>query len=167
MREVSDFIVTQFSENDIGAMMEIWNEVVRDGNAFPQDELLTMTSAKEFFSTQTYSAVIKDKSTKDVLGLYILHPNGGGHRAHISNASFAVKKSAQGKGLGRALVSDCLKVGKSLGFLILIFNAVVATNTAARALYESLGFNLLGTLPGGFKKNDGALLDTCIYYIAL
>jgi hypothetical protein len=31
------------------------------------------------------------------------------------------------------------------------FNAVVATNTGAVALWQSLGFDIVGTVPGAFR----------------
>ena len=56
---------------------------------------------------------------------------------------------------------------KSAGFSILQFNAVVATNIHARHLYERLGFQQLGTIPGGFRLKDGRYADICPYFITL
>lgn len=96
--------------------------------------------------------------------MYILHPNNVGRCGHICNASYAVSSSARGKGVGRKLVSDCLKRAKKYGFKILQFNAVVKTNTPARNLYESLGFVGLGVIPKGFLMKDGHYEDICPYY---
>jgi hypothetical protein len=54
-------------------MVDIWNEIVEEGIAFPQEELLDLESGSEFFSSQTYTAVANDEMGR-VLGLYILHP---------------------------------------------------------------------------------------------
>ena len=62
------------------------------------------------------------------------------------------------------LVKDCLEQAKNCGFKILQFNAVVKTNTAARRLYEKLGFVQLGTIPQGFLMKDGSYEDICPYY---
>ena len=43
--------VREFNENDIQAANEIWNEVVEDGVAFPQEEYLTERSGLEFFNS--------------------------------------------------------------------------------------------------------------------
>lgn len=69
--------------------------------------------------------------------------------------------------MGRALVLDCMAQARTLGFRVLQFNAVVATNLPARRLYESLGFQGLGVIPGGFRLKSGAYEDICPYYIAL
>ena len=57
------------------------------------------------------------------------------------------------------------RLSKELGFKILQFNAVVASNIHARHLYERIGFNLLGTIPKGFLLKDGNYEDICVYYI--
>ena len=155
-------MVNQYNTDDLKSMIEIWNRVVEDGIAFPQTESLDMASGKEFFESQTYCGVAKENGK--ILGLYILHPNNVGRCGHICNASYAVSADARGKGIGRALVSDCLIQAKKCGFRILQFNAVVKTNTAARKLYEKLGFTQLGVIPGGFLMNDGHYEDICPYY---
>ncbi len=155
--------VRAYTLADVPQMMKIWNEVVEAGDAFPQDTNLTLTEAEEFFKSQTYSAVAEDTVTHNIVGLYILHPNNIGRCGHICNASYAVSGSLRGHGIGRALVTDCLQQGLTHGFKVLQFNAVVATNTVARALYQSLGFTQLGVIPKGFRKNDGTYVDICPY----
>lgn len=160
-------IVEKYTENDLEKAVEIWNQVVEDGRAFPQTEKLSFDEGKAFFESQTYSAVAKIKETGDVIGLYILHPNNIGRCGHIANASFAVERGARGHHAGEALVKNCLLKGKEFGFKILQFNAVVSSNTAALSLYKKLGFKKLGTIPGGFLNIDGVFEDIVIHYIEL
>lgn len=166
-------VIQKYDEKDLSKMKDIWNEVVKSGDAFPQKELLTDESAKEFFNEQSYCAVAKifndddAINTYEVAGLYILHPNGVGHLGHLCNASYAVKSAYRGRHIGKLLVENCLFEAKRLGYLILCFNAVVKNNIGARHLYEKLGFNLIGEIPRGFKKDDGTFFDICLYYINL
>ena len=159
-----NIIVREYTEADVAAMNEIWNEVVRDGIAFPQTEELNRHSGAKFFAEQTYCGVAEEADSGQLLGLYILHPNNVGRCGHICNASFAVSGAARGQKIGEKLVRDCLVQGKKCGFRILQFNAVVKTNTAARHLYEKLGFMPLGVIPGGFLMKDGHYEDICPYY---
>lgn len=159
--------IKEYTKNDLKTMIQIWNEVVEDGVAFPQEELLTEESGKEFFRAQTYSAVAKNKESGEVCGLYILHPNNVGRCGHICNASYAVSSESRGLHIGEKLVKDCLAQGKEHGFRVLQFNAVVASNIHARHLYERLGFEQLGTIPGGFRMKDGHYEDICPYYHVL
>ena len=144
-------------------MIRIWNQVVEDGVAFPQEEQLDEQTGSLFFSQQTECRVAVQDGTERILGLYILHPNNVGRCGHIANASYAVDRECRGGHIGEKLVLDSLKIAKECGFRILQFNAVVATNTHARHLYERLGFQLLGTIPGGFRMKDGHYEDICPY----
>ncbi len=159
--------IRTYTENDVPAMAEIWNEVVRDGEAFPQTEPLSARAAEQFFAAQTYCAVAHDDESGEILGLYILHPNNVGRCGHIGNASYAVSANARGKHIGRALVEDSLAKAKNCGFRLMQFNAVVAANTRAQKLYESLGFVKLGVIPEGFLMKDGHYEDIIVYYCKL
>lgn len=152
-------IVREYREEDIPAMNEIWNEVVRSGIAFPQEEELTLEAGSEFFASQVSSGVAEEDGK--IYGLYIVHPNNIGRVGHISNASYAVAGDARNKGVGRALVMESLRAAKRAGFRVMQFNAVVATNAPALHLYRSLGFKDLGVIPGGFRLDSGEYLDIC------
>ena len=157
--------VRAFKTQDIPQMIAIWNEVVTDGVAFPQEELLDERSGGLFFALQSHCGVAE---TEDgVVGLYILHPNNEGRCGHIANASYAVAARCRGRHIGEQLVKDSLKTAKKLGFRILQFNAVVESNHAARHLYERLGFVPLGTIPGGFRLKNGQYENICPYYHVL
>ena len=148
-------------------MTTIWNEVVEAGNAFPQEEFLNQEAGAAFFAGQTYSAAAVDENTGEVLGLYILHPNNIGRCGHICNASYAVSSAHRGLHIGEMLVKDCIAQAARHGFRVIQFNAVVASNTHARHLYERLGFRALGVIPGGFRMKDGRYEDICPYYLEL
>ena len=154
-----------YSEKDIKAMIRIWNDVVAEGIAFPQEECLDLETGASFFSSQSFTGVAEDDGT--IKGLYILHPNNIGRCGHIRNASYAVDPASRGLHIGEKLVLDSMRKGKELGFGILQFNAVVESNTYARHLYERLGFTQLGTIPNGFRMKDGHFENICPYYIEL
>ena len=161
-----EITVRGWQQEDLRGMLRIWNEVVAEGIAFPQEELLDEASGREFFAAQSWCAVAQSEDGA-LLGLYILHPNNVGRCGHICNASYAVGAASRGLHIGEKLVRDSLLRGRELGFRILQFNAVVATNVHARHLYERLGFRQLGTIPAGFRMKDGHYEDICPYYHAL
>ena len=162
-----EIVIREHTKQDIPEMVRIWNEVVEEGVAFPQEELLTQETGETFFQEQTYSAVAVERESGKIYGLYILHPNNVGRCGHICNASYAVSGESRGLHIGEQLVKDCLEQGKKHGFGVLQFNAVVATNVHARHLYERLGFTQLGVIPGGFRVKDGHYEDICPYYHVL
>ena len=74
-------IIRRYEDADIDQMNAIWNEIVEEGIAFPQEELLDGTTGREFFASQTYTGVAEQDGR--IVGLYILHPNNVGRCGHI------------------------------------------------------------------------------------
>ena len=56
-----DIQVRAYTQADLPALNRIWNEVVEDGVAFPQEELLDAESGAAFFAEQTHTAVAEDR----------------------------------------------------------------------------------------------------------
>ena len=81
--------IREYTTEDAKAASEIWNQVVDDGVAFPQEEDLTEESGDAFFKEQTYTGIAVNEDNGEVVGLYILHPNNIGRCGHICNASYA------------------------------------------------------------------------------
>ena len=158
--------VVAYDSAHVQDAIKIWNEVVREGIAFPQEEELDAVTGDEFFKAQSFTGLAVDESG-EILALYILHPNNVGRCGHISNASYAVRSDVRGRHIGEIIVKDCIARAKELGFRILQFNAVVATNIHARHLYQRLGFIELGTIPGGFRMPDGSFEDIVPQFIDL
>ena len=154
--------VRPYRAEDLPALAEIWNQIVEDGVAYPQEETLDGVEAAAFFAGQSRTAVAELDGK--VVGLYILHPNNVGRCGHIANASYGVSRDCRGQGVGRVLVEDSLAACGALGFRLLQFNAVVASNLGAIALYQSLGFQRVGTIPGGFRLKDGRYEDIIVFY---
>ena len=158
--------VVEYDSAHVLDAIKIWNEIVREGIAFPQEDELDAMTGDEFFKAQSFTGLAVDDNG-EILALYILHPNNVGRCAHISNASYAVRSDVRGRHIGEIIVKDCIARAKELGFRILQFNAVVATNIHARHLYQRLGFVELGTIPGGFRMPDGSFEDIVPQFIDL
>lgn len=159
--------VREYTKKDIFAANAIWNEVVEEGIAFPQEESLDEKSGDDFFSSQSFTGIAFDEESGEIVGLYILHPNNVGRCGHICNASYAVKGTARGQHVGELLVRHCMEQAKKIGYRILQFNAVVSTNERALRLYKKLGFIQLGIIRGGFRMKDGHYEDIIPHYIEL
>ena len=159
------FEVEPYTEKELHSAIKIWNEVVRSGIAFPQEEELDEISGDEFFKSQSFTGLARDTEIGEIVALYILHPNNVGRCGHICNASYAVRSDMRGRHVGKIIVTHCIKKAGELGFKILQFNAVVAENFSARKLYANLGFTELGKIPGGFRMPDGTFADIIPQYI--
>lgn len=156
--------ISAYAPADAQGAIAIWNEVVEAGAAFPQEENLTLESGDAFFRAQSFTGIARNCDSGEIVGLYILHPNNVGRCGHICNASYAVGSALRGLHIGEALVRHCMDKGRELGFRVLQFNAVVASNSGALHLYEKLGFVRLGVIPGGFRRRDGEYEDIIPHY---
>lgn len=154
--------IRNFEKNDVNEMMNIWNEVVEAGNAFPQIDKLNAENAYDFFNSQSASVVAEVDGK--IAGLYILHPNNIGRCGHLANSSYALKSAERGKRIGEELVKHSLIKGKELGYKVLQFNAVVASNKGAIKLYDKLGFVKLGVVPEGYLNKDNVYEDLILFY---
>jgi GNAT superfamily N-acetyltransferase len=91
-------------------------------------------------------------------------PNQGGPGAHVANASFMVDPDHAGEGIGRALGEHLLQFARDGGYYAVQFNAVVETNTNAVALWRSLGFEVLTTIPEAFRHPTDGLVGLHVMY---
>ena len=137
-----------------GDWPQIWpflRDVVRAGETYTWPRDVTEEDAEKMWMAaalpnRTVVAVEGDT----VLGTAKMGPNHSGPAAHIANASFMVAPEHGGRGVGRALGQYVLDQARADGFRAMQFNAVVETNTAAVKLWQSLGFEIVATLPAGY-----------------
>lgn len=102
-----------------------------------------------------------------VLGTAKFGPNHLGPASHIANASFMVAPAAAGRGVGRALGEHVVEQARVDGYRSMQFNAVVSTNTRAVALWRSLGFAVIATLPEGYRHATLGYVDLHIMFRTL
>lgn len=94
----------------------------------------------------------------EVVGTAILKPNAMGPGDHVANAAWMMASSARGRGVGRAFAEHVIAFAHEAGFIDMQFNAVVSTNVGAIKLWESLGFEIVGTVAGAFRHpSQGAV----------
>jgi L-amino acid N-acyltransferase YncA len=99
-----------------------------------------------------------------VLGAATAGPNRPGRGSHVATASFMVSRAARGRGVGRALAGYVVQWATDAGFRAMQFNAVVDTNSAAIALWESLGFQTVGIVPEAFDSRTQGLVGLRVMY---
>ena len=66
-----DIKIRQYAEEDVKETIAIWNEVVKEGIAFPQKETLTESTGDLFFKEQTFTGIAYDEEKKEIVGMYI------------------------------------------------------------------------------------------------
>lgn len=147
---------------------QIWpflRDIVRAGETYtwPRDDS-EEDARKAWMATGLPFRTVVAVEGDTVLGTAKMGPNHRGPAAHIANASFMVAPEHSGKGVGRALGEHVIAQARADGFLAMQFNAVVETNTVAVRLWQSLGFEILATLPEGFNHPTKGYVGLHIMY---
>lgn len=96
-------------------------------------------------------------------GVFVIRPNHPGAGSHVANASFVVAPDARGRGIGRVMGESAIELARQTGYRAMQFNIVVASNPAVD-LWRSLGFEIVGTVPDGFRVEDGSYVDHHVMY---
>lgn len=158
-------IIRNATEGDNEAVWNIFATVIQQGETYAYEVVRKTDLPSLWFAPgmKTYVAVESDQ----VLGTYILKPNHPGRGSHIANASYLVKEASRGNGIGDTLCKHSIQTATQLGYEGIQFNLVVSSNTAAVALWERNGFQLLGTIPRGFRHKKLGLVDAHIMYLDL
>ena len=99
-----------------------------------------------------------------IVGTAYLKPNSAGLGDHVCNAGWMIAPEAAGQGIGRRFAEHVIQEARLLGFHGIQFNAVVATNTRAVRLWESMGFDIVGTVPDSFRHSTDGLVATHVMY---
>ena len=128
----------------IWAMME---PIVRAGETYCWDRDLDDDGARRLWLEPAPARVYVAEAGGRISGTALLHPNRDGGGSHVANASFMTDPAASGRGIARALAAHVLAEASAQGYLAMQFNAVVETNVRAVALWQSLGFRILATVP--------------------
>jgi L-amino acid N-acyltransferase YncA len=132
---------------------EIWpffSAIVAGGETYAYDPDIAEPDARRLWMVAPparTSVAIRDGR---VVGSASMYANRPGPGSHVASASFMVDPEHAGRGTGRALGEDMLAWARRSGFRAVQFNAVVETNERAIALWRSLGFDVIGTVPEAF-----------------
>lgn len=111
--------------------------------------------------------VVAEDDRGVIVGSAKMGPNRPGNGAHVGTASFMVAPEARGHGVGRALAEYAVAWHREHGFRGICFNAVVETNTAAVALWQDLGFVVVGTVPGAFASPTRGFVGLHVMFLDL
>jgi ribosomal protein S18 acetylase RimI-like enzyme len=154
--------IRQATTADFDAMWGIFQSVIATGDTLPFSADFDQETFRTHWLGSPTSYVAATET--GVLGMYKLGGNYPSHGSHVASATYAVSPSAQGKGIGRALVNHSLAQAQGAGYMAMQFNYVVSTNTPAVELYKKLGFAIVGTLPKAFRHQKLGLVDAYVMF---
>lgn len=148
---------------------EIWaifRDVVAGGDTYPyppgmgEGDAFAIWMRPESDREATFVARLEG----DIVATAYVKSNGVGLGDHIANAGWMVAPVFQGRGIGRPFAEWVIDRAREFGYHGMQFNSVVATNTAAVGLWESLGFEIVGTVPDAFRHATEGLTPVHVMY---
>jgi GNAT superfamily N-acetyltransferase len=155
--------VRKAQTSDRDAVWDIIRAVIATGDTYvfapdsPEDEMIAY-----WFSPEKHVYVAEENG--ELRGTFWLKPNQPGLGSHVCNAAYMVAPDAVGKGIGRKMAEFSLDEARRLGFSAMQFNFVVASNTAAVRLWESIGMKIIGEIPDAFDHQKLGLTSAYVMY---
>ncbi|MFC1440334.1 GNAT family N-acetyltransferase [Streptacidiphilus sp. N1-10] len=163
-------LIREAGVEDWSAIWPFFRTIVTAGETFTYPTDLSEEQGRDWWllsaPNRTVVAVDGDGDGA-VLGTAKMNTNHMGNGSHVASASYMVDPAHTGQGVGRALCEYTVEWARAAGFRAMQFNAVVETNVHAVQLYRSLGFEVLGTLPEGFRHPTAGYVGLHIMHRAL
>lgn len=165
---VSDYgrlvLIRDVTERDWPAVYKIFTAVVQEGRTYAYPEDLASDAARDLWLIHEPGRTVVAVDGDVVLGTATMTTNRPGRGSHIATGSFMVSPAERRRGVGRALGQYVVEWATEAGYRGIQFNAVVENNRAAVSLWQSLGFDIIGTVPGAFRHADGGFVGLHVMF---
>lgn len=155
------------TEADAPAVWRIVEPIVRAGDTYALDPDMSEADAMAYWFAPEKESFVAVDPDGVVVGTYYLRPNQAGGGRHICNCGYMVAAAAAGRGVARAMCRHSLAHARARGYRGMQFNFVVSTNVRAVRLWQSLGFEIVGRLPGAFRHPSLGYVDALVMFRSL
>ena len=159
-------IIRPVTRADESAVMAIVAPVLRAGETYAIDRDLSDDAMRAYWFLPAHAVFVAEDES-GILGTYYLQANQGGGGRHVANCGYMVSPRAQGKGVAAAMCEHSQSTARERGFRAMQFNHVVSANVRAVALWQRLGFEIVGTLPKAFQHPQHGYVDSYVMFKAL
>jgi ribosomal protein S18 acetylase RimI-like enzyme len=149
---------------DAPAIAAIIMPTIREGATYTLDTDMTEADALNYWTAPDKHTFVAQDESGVVLGTYYLRQNQAGGGRGVCNCGYMTSVGATGRGVARAMCLHSLDFARAQGFYAMQFNFVVSTNVRAVALWEGLGFAIVGRLPGAFEHPTQGQVDALIMF---
>jgi ribosomal protein S18 acetylase RimI-like enzyme len=153
------------AETDADAIWRILEPIIRAGETYALPLDMTRAQALAYWHAPGNAVFVAGEG--EILGTYIMRANQQGGGAHVANCGYMTAPWASGRGVARAMCAHSLDEARRRGFSAMQFNFVVSTNARAVKLWQSMGFAIVGRLPGAFRHPRLGMVDAFVMYRSL
>lgn len=154
------------SRADDDALWAILEPVIRAGETYTLPREMTRDQGLAYWFEDGHEVFAAEEDGR-VVGTYFLRANQAGGGSHVANCGYMTAREATGRGVARAMCSHSLEVARERGFRAMQFNFVVATNKRAVRLWQAMGFEIAGRLPGAFLHPSLGFVDALVMFRSL
>lgn len=159
-------LIRPAAECDCDALWEVIAPIMRAGETYALPPEWSRDQALDFWIGGDHSAFVAEQDGR-IVGSYYIRPNQRGGGAHVANCGYITDRRAEGRGHARAMALHSLALAAERGFRAMQFNFVVSSNERAVLLWQSLGFAIVGRLPGAFLHPRLGFIDAFVMYRSL
>jgi len=159
-------IIRPAAKADIPAVLAIVAPTLAAGETYAVARDLDAAGVEAYWFGPTHEVFVAEQDGI-ILGTYYLMANQQGGGAHVANCGYMTSPEAQGKGVARTMCLHSLDRARERGFRAMQFNHVVSSNSRAVALWQKLGFDIVGTLPLAFKHPTLGYVDSYVMFKTL
>lgn len=158
--------IRKADSGDADAIAGIIMPTIRDGTTYALDPGMSEAEALAYWTGADKTTFVAEEDGT-IVGTYYIRTNQSGGGAHVCNCGYMTSAAANGRGIARRMCEHSLQHARSLGYRAMQFNFVVSTNERAVRLWQSLGFEIVGRLPGAFKHPAHDYVDALVMYQSL
>jgi ribosomal protein S18 acetylase RimI-like enzyme len=151
---------------DSPAIWRALEPTIRAGETLALARDMTEAQALAYWSRSDHETFVAE-ADGEVVGTYYLRPNHAGGGKHVCNCGYVTSATATGRGVARAMCEHSLEQARRRGYRAMQFNFVVSSNKRAVALWKSMGFYVVGRLPGAFEHPALGYVDALVMFRAL
>lgn len=158
--------IRRATQDDAPAIWRIIGPTIRAGETYALDSDMSEADALAYWLGNDRDTFVAELDG-DIVGTYYLRANQAGGGRHVCNCGYMTSAAATGRGVARAMCLHSLDYARGQGYRGMQFNFVVSTNTRAVALWQSLGFAVVGRLPQAFRHPSLGFVDALVLFLAL
>lgn len=152
--------------DDLADIWAIIGPVIRAAETYALDPEMSEADALAYWLGPDRETFVAE-ADGIILGTYYLRPNQAGGGSHVCNCGYMTSLAATGRGVARAMCAHSIEHARRLGFRAMQFNFVVSANTRAVALWQSMGFEIVGRLPLAFRHPKQGYVDALVMFRSL
>ncbi|QQE11686.1 GNAT family N-acetyltransferase [Planctomycetota bacterium] len=157
-------LIRETKEQDWDGIWPIFREIAVAGETYAYERDVSQEEGERLWMRLPRQVFVVEGDEGEILGTYYIKTNHAGPGGHVCNCGYMVSPAARGRGLATMMCEHSQKVAVELGYKAMQFNLVAASNDGAVRLWQRLGFECAGRLPGAFEHPELGYVDALVMY---